>query len=69
MARHGFLSRKITQFKALSSMILEAEQYDRLDNHSALGCEASASGGGLDVADRLQKMRLKVAYFKCIYHT
>ena len=50
-------------------MILEAEQHDRLDNHSALGCEASASGGGLDVADRLQRMRLKVAYFKCIYHT
>ena len=60
MARHGFLSRKITQFKALSSMILEAEQYDRLDNHSALGCEASASGGGLDVADSLQRMRIMV---------
>ena len=68
VARQRFLSRKISQFKALSSMILEAEQYDRLDNHSALGCEASASGGGLDVADRL-RMRLKVDYFKCIYHT
>ena len=60
VARQRFLSRKITQFKALSSMILEAEQYDRLDNHSAFCFEASASGGGLDVADSLQRMRIMV---------
>ena len=47
-------------------MILEAEQYDRLDNYSALFCEASASGEKLDVADSLQRMRLKVDYFKCV---
>ena len=62
VARQRFMSRKISQFKALSSMILEAEQYDRLDNYSALFCEASASGEKLDVADSLQRMRLKVDY-------
>ena len=41
-------------------MILEVEESDHLDNHSALCCEASASGGGLDVADSLQRMRIKV---------
>jgi len=60
VARQRFLSRKISQFKALSSTILEAEQYDRLDNHSAFCCEASATGGVLDVADSLQRIRIKV---------
>ena len=41
-------------------MILEAEQYDRLDNHSAFCCETSATGGVLDVADSLQRIRIKV---------
>ena len=60
VARQLFLSRKITQLKALSLMILEVEQFNHLDNYSALDCEASASGGGLDVADSLQRMRIKV---------
>ena len=68
VARQRFMSRKISQFKALSSMILEAEQYDRLDNHRAFCCEASTSEGGVDVAESLERMRIKVDQFKCIFH-
>jgi len=63
VARQRFMSRKISQFKALSSMILEAEQYDRLDNHRAFCCEASTSEGGVDVAESLERMRIEVKEF------
>ena len=46
-------------------MILEAEQYDRLDNHRAFCCEASTSEGGVDVAESLERMRIKVDQFEC----
>merc|ERR1719318_2250959 len=60
VARQRFMSRKISQFKALSSMILDAEQYDRLDNHRAFCCEASTSEGGVVVAESLERMRIEV---------
>ena len=60
VARQRFFSQKISQFKALSEMFLEAEQYNCLDNHDAFCCEVLRSGGAVDVAKSLEKMRSEV---------
>jgi len=60
VARQRFFSQKISQFKALSEMFLEAEQYNCLDNHDAFCCEVLRSGGVVDVAKSLEKMRSEV---------
>ena len=38
----------------------EAEQYNCLDNHDAFCCEVFRSGGVVDVAKSLEKMRSEV---------
>jgi len=60
VARQRFFSQKISQFKALSEMFLEVEQYNCLDNHDAFCCEVVRSGGVVDVAKSLEKMRSEV---------
>jgi len=60
VARQRFFSQKISQFKALSEMFLEADQYNCLDNHDAFCCEVLRSGGTVDVAESLEKMRMEV---------
>ena len=65
VARQRFFSQKISQFKALSEMFLEADQYNCLDNHDAFCCEVLRSGGAVDVAKSLEKMRMEVNKFAC----
>ena len=60
VARQRFFSQKMSQFKALSAMILESEEYNCLDNHDAFCCEVWRSGGAVDVAESLEKMRSEV---------
>ena len=60
VARQRFFSQKMSQFKALSEMILESEEYNCLDNHDAFCCEVWRSGGAVDVAESLEKMRNEV---------
>ena len=60
VARQRFFSQKMSQFKALSAMILESEEYNCLDNHDAFCCEVWRSGGAVDVAESLEKMRNEV---------
>jgi len=61
VARQRFFSQKISQFKALSGIFLDAEdQYNCLDNHDAFCCEVLRSGGAVDVAKSLEKMRTEV---------
>ena len=60
VARQRFFSQKISQFKALSEMFLEADQYDCLNNHDTFCCEVSRSRGAVDVANSLEKMRAEV---------
>ena len=60
VARQRFFSQKMSQFKALSAMILAAEEYNCLDNHDAFCCEVWRNGGAVDVAESLEKMRNEV---------